>query len=135
MELTQITLRQFKYGAMTLPDPDSTLTPVQVRDLYAGSRVDLTTAEVRGPTVEGNTAVYEFIRAVGTKGRGKAKSQPIPVAEESKLTMAMAEAHILAWGRAVAPIDPGVQNALQKVCFQKNSEPLVLPSEATPWCW
>lgn len=61
--------RVFNYSGMELPDPDITLSPIEVRDLFAATgSPELGTAEVRGPEVVGDRMVYTFHRAVGTKG-------------------------------------------------------------------
>src|SRR5688500_3466743 len=61
--------RVFLYSGVTHPDPDPTMTPVQVRDLLATlDRPDLSTAEIRGPETVGDDLHFTFHRAVGTKG-------------------------------------------------------------------
>lgn len=67
MEVTKLT-RVFSYNGVTLPDPASHMTPDQVKDLYAATYPDLTSAQIEGPTTKGNKLVYAFHRAVGTKG-------------------------------------------------------------------
>lgn len=60
--------RSFSYNGLRLPDPDSRLTPEQVRDLYASTYPEITTAVVEGPDASGATLQYKFTRAIGTKG-------------------------------------------------------------------
>ncbi len=60
--------RQFKYGNRQLDDPDPNMTPEEVMQFYAGTYPELTTSNVHGPKMEGETAVYEFKTTVGTKG-------------------------------------------------------------------
>lgn len=51
-----------------LNDPDSTLSPEEVMDLYAMTYPILTTANVEGPFIEGDHSVYKFRSTLGTKG-------------------------------------------------------------------
>jgi PRTRC genetic system protein C len=60
--------RTFAYNGLQLPDPDPRLTPEQVRDLYASSYPEITTASIEGPDASGGTLRYKFTRALGTKG-------------------------------------------------------------------
>ena len=62
------TTRQFLYGGRTLPDPDSAMSPEQVKLFYSAIHADLTNAAVEGGQFEGDTQVFEFKRAVGNKG-------------------------------------------------------------------
>lgn len=65
---TQALQREFVYSSMTLPDPGPNLSPAAVRDIYAASFPEITTAEIEGPTRKGDKLVFEFRRAAGTKG-------------------------------------------------------------------
>lgn len=61
--------RSFRFGSLTLPDPDPSATPEQVRALYAPNYPALGAATVEGPEVEGGRATYTFVKApVKTKG-------------------------------------------------------------------
>ena len=60
--------RSFSFNGVALPDPGPGLTPEQVKDVYAATYPDLTSAQVEGPELKGNKMVYSFRRAVGTKG-------------------------------------------------------------------
>lgn len=61
--------RVFLYAGIKMIDPDTTMTPIAVRDFYAGAgRPELSSAEVRGPELVGNEMQYTLHRAVGTKG-------------------------------------------------------------------
>lgn len=60
--------RVFKYSGATLPDPDPSLTPMQVRDVLSALYPELSSAEVGEPVVNGGTLEYTLSRAVGTKG-------------------------------------------------------------------
>jgi PRTRC genetic system protein C len=61
-------VRVFRFNNMPLPDPDSKQTPQQVKEFYAGIYPELTNAEIEGPNAKGAEIVYEFRKAVGTKG-------------------------------------------------------------------
>ncbi|NHR04467.1 PRTRC system protein C [Chromobacterium haemolyticum] len=65
---TIVLKRTFKYGSINLPDPGSNLSIEQVLDTYAAAYPELITAVVEGPVEKGGVLVYEFRKAVGTKG-------------------------------------------------------------------
>jgi PRTRC genetic system protein C len=65
---TRALARSFSYNGLRLPDPDARLTPEQVRDLYASTYPEITTAVVEGPDASGGTLHFKFTRAIGTKG-------------------------------------------------------------------
>lgn len=60
--------RSFSYNGLTLADPSPDLTPEQVRDVYAATYPEITTAAIEGPEASGDTLRYKFTRAIGTKG-------------------------------------------------------------------
>lgn len=60
--------RQFIYNGRVLGDPDSSLSPEQVKAFYANIHADLTNASVEGGRFEAGMQIYEFKRGVGTKG-------------------------------------------------------------------
>lgn len=66
--VTRALERSFCYNGLYLPDPDPQLTPEQVRDLYAATYPEITTAAIEGPEATGETMQYKFTRAIGTKG-------------------------------------------------------------------
>jgi len=53
---------------LQLPDPDERMTPEQVRDFYASSYPEITTAAIEGPEVSDGKLNFKFTRALGTKG-------------------------------------------------------------------
>ncbi|MEO8383637.1 MAG: PRTRC system protein C [Betaproteobacteria bacterium] len=64
-----LTKRVFLYENRTLNDPDSNLSPEEVRDIYAATYPELATAVIDGPEAgEGGEQEYAFRRAAGTKG-------------------------------------------------------------------
>lgn len=69
MSLTPVAVqRVFLYNGRTLADPDSALTPEQVKQFYSAIHADLTNAAIEGGNFEGDTQTFEFKRGVGTKG-------------------------------------------------------------------
>ncbi|MGH9622440.1 MAG: PRTRC system protein C [Bryobacteraceae bacterium] len=60
--------RSFSYLGLRLPDPDPRLTPEQVKDVYAATYPEITTAVVEGPDTSGGTPQFKFTRDIGTKG-------------------------------------------------------------------
>jgi len=67
--MTKTMNRIFRSGSIQLPDPDPSLTPEKVRELYSVNHSHLASAVIEGPTTEGNALVYEFKPApVKTKG-------------------------------------------------------------------
>lgn len=60
--------RKFLYNGMELADPDASLTPEQVRDIYAIQHAELTTATISGPENQGEDKIFKFQRAIGAKG-------------------------------------------------------------------
>lgn len=67
LETQQLT-RAFRYNSVDLADPGVAYTPSQVRDFYAAVYPEITTAAIEGPETADGKMVYEFRRAVGTKG-------------------------------------------------------------------
>lgn len=54
---------------ITLEDPNPSMSPDEVRKLYAGKYPHITTSAIEGPKVkDSDTAVYTFGTKVGTKG-------------------------------------------------------------------
>lgn len=51
-----------------LTDPNPQLSPDEVMAYYSNQYPELTTANVFGPTIKNDRAVYEFKTTVGTKG-------------------------------------------------------------------
>ena len=69
MEVTK-SIREFKYNGVALKDPGPGFTLEQVREFYATLYPEIINAAIEGPTTAGAKTVYEFRRAVGTKGNG-----------------------------------------------------------------
>ena len=62
--------RVFKYGQITLEDPDPALSVEKVKEFYANVYPELTQSEIDGPKDENGQIVVEFEKTVGTKGTG-----------------------------------------------------------------
>jgi PRTRC genetic system protein C len=67
MKVTQA-VREFGYNGIRLPDPNSALSPAEVKAVYSAQYPELATAAINGPEVVGDKLRYEFVRAVGAKG-------------------------------------------------------------------
>ena len=67
IQATEIT-RKFKYNGITLDCPGLEFSPAEVKDIYTNAYPELTNAVIEGPIQTGDKLVYEFRRAVGTKG-------------------------------------------------------------------
>lgn len=65
---TQQLVRAFRYNSVDLADPGAAYTPAQVRDFYCAIYPQITTAAIEGPEIVDGKMIYEFRRAVGTKG-------------------------------------------------------------------
>ncbi|MBS1527954.1 MAG: PRTRC system protein C [Bacteroidetes bacterium] len=51
-----------------LTDPDSNLSPEDVCDSYSALYAILATAKIVGPEFKNDTAEYQFVTTLGTKG-------------------------------------------------------------------
>ncbi len=60
--------RSFSYNGVRLPDPDSRMTPEEVKSMYSHQYPELATAAITGPEASGDHLQYSFVRAIGTKG-------------------------------------------------------------------
>jgi PRTRC genetic system protein C len=67
MEVSQA-VREFKYNGVALKDPGAEYSIEQVREFYSTIYPEIVNADIEGPENVGNKVVYEFRRAVGTKG-------------------------------------------------------------------
>jgi len=65
---TTVLTRTFSYSGLTLPDPGKSLSPEEVRDIYAATYPELISASIEGPEKKGNNLVYTFKKGLGTKG-------------------------------------------------------------------
>lgn len=60
--------RVFKFNNQNLSDPDPTLSPQQVMEIYANQYPELVNSNISGPKIDGKKAVYEFSKQIGRKG-------------------------------------------------------------------
>ena len=60
--------REFVFNGIKLPDPNPELPVEKVRETFAMTYPEITTAAVEGPEPVGNVLRYTFSRAIGTKG-------------------------------------------------------------------
>lgn len=67
IQTTQL-VRKFDYNGMELPDHNPSKTVIEVRDFWAQTYGELTSAAVEGPTVKNGVAHFKFLRAVRDKG-------------------------------------------------------------------
>jgi PRTRC genetic system protein C len=68
-------VRKFKYNSVTLPDPNDSMSPDQVREFYATQYPELNNAMLEGPVTANGVSTWTFLRAAGAKGRTKAPVQ------------------------------------------------------------
>lgn len=62
-------VRKFKYNSVTLPDPNDSMAPDQVREFYATQYPELNNAMLEGPVTANGISTWTFLRAAGAKGR------------------------------------------------------------------
>ena len=60
--------REFSFQGIKLGDPDSTMTPEDVRGVLSLQYPEVATAAISGPEAVGDTMKYTFERAIGSKG-------------------------------------------------------------------
>ena len=65
---SQVLSRIFEFNGVRLPDISPTLSPEEIRDLYAHQYPDIATASITGPEAIGDKLRYQFTRAIGSKG-------------------------------------------------------------------
>jgi len=77
--------RVFMYNGMSLEDPDPTVQPEEVKNIYSGVYSELVQAKIEGPHEKNGDLVYTFRKVVGTKGAMEdiiEDLQPIDIATE-----------------------------------------------------
>jgi PRTRC genetic system protein C len=60
--------RYFRYAGLLLPDPAPDLDVESVRNLYAATYPEITTAALTGPEAVDGALVYTLTKVIGTKG-------------------------------------------------------------------
>lgn len=63
----QVIEREFVYEGTVLDDPDSSMSPAEVKEFYAGIYPQLTQSVIE-EKIDGTKVIYTFRKAVGTKG-------------------------------------------------------------------
>ncbi len=96
-------VREFTFNGVKLADLGPAFTPEQIKDFYANVHPDLLNAQIEGPTTKGEKQVYEFRRAVGTKG-ARATAQEIERAQTAvaRYSRAADSAFVLSRGQKSA---------------------------------
>jgi len=61
-------VREFSYHGVRLPDPDSRMSPDEVKMAFCLQYPELATASITGPESVGDKLRYTFVRAIGAKG-------------------------------------------------------------------
>ena len=120
--------RVFKYGQITLEDPDPALSVEKVKEFYANVYPELTQSEIDGPKDENGQIVVEFEKTVGTKGTG----DRISIADIAKGKAAIRKRN---GGKAARPFRPWKNST--SLCSAsihgRNKNGMVLPpSEVLP---
>jgi PRTRC genetic system protein C len=67
-ELKRVFIFKYKGEVMRLSDPDDSLSPEAVLDLYSHTYTVLTTATIKGPELNNDEVQYKFVPTLGTKG-------------------------------------------------------------------
>ena len=52
--------REFHFGSKVLPDPNPNVSPKEVARIYANEFPELTTANITGPEIKSDKAIYSF---------------------------------------------------------------------------
>ena len=61
--------RKFTFNGMELMDVDASMSPAQIRDLWAGTYPELNNAKVKGPEKDAaGVSVYTFVQNIGKLG-------------------------------------------------------------------
>lgn len=60
--------RKFKFGCMTLADPDPSMSPIEVRDFLSAAYPEITNAVIGEPEAKGGHLVYTMNVPVREKG-------------------------------------------------------------------
>lgn len=70
----KILKRVFMSNGNALTDPDPSMSPAAVKDLFSAMYPELLNAEIQGPVVTADEVVFTFHRTTGTKGHAKQAS-------------------------------------------------------------
>lgn len=83
-------VRVFKYNGMELQDPGIAQSVEEVREFYANLYPELNNAEIEGPEHKAGKIIYEFRKAVGTKGAKNEKNTDLPLVTIAEIRSAQA---------------------------------------------
>lgn len=75
--------RVFLTNGQTLQDPDPSMSPAQVKDMFSAMYPELLNAEIQGPVESDTELTFTFHRTTGTKGRTVTPKKSV---KASKLT-------------------------------------------------
>lgn len=123
--------RVFVHNGARLADPDKTLSPASVKDLFSAMYPELLNAEIQGPDMEADEIVFTFHRTTGTKGAGaKLARNPSAKAPKSAFVrrLDIAAGETVHTTTALPPSALNKVHALMKPIF--GSQPLSLPSSS-----
>jgi PRTRC genetic system protein C len=123
MEVMNLT-RKFQYNSIKLADPNPALTPDQVKEMYAATYPELNNSTVEGPTTKGGEAVYEFKRAVGSKGAA------LTAEEVVERTLAGDGSDLMELTLMDSELDAPVQFLAQTATQRTGTPALNMPSQA-----
>lgn len=133
MQVLNLT-RKFKYNSVTLPDPNESMSPDQVREFFATQYPELNNALLEGPVTANGVSTWTFVRAAGAKGRTKA---PIAAQGSQARELIMKAMETGVAGTASSAVLPVKGNApstarLVQVLTRKESggQAMSLPSSA-----
>lgn len=60
--------RGFTYNNQNLGDPNPSLPPEQIKEMFAAAKPELSGAVIEGPELINGRQIYRFVKQVGTKG-------------------------------------------------------------------
>lgn len=127
-------VRKFKYNSVTLPDPNDSMAPDQVREFYATQYPELNNAMLEGPVTANGVSTWTFMRAAGAKGRIKAPVQAQTCEARELIMKAVASGAAGASSSSLAPVRESAQftGRLVKVLATRDTSgrAMSLPSSA-----
>ena len=115
--------RQFRIGSTNLADPDPTMTPKQVIDLYSASYPALKFATIEEPRIEGEMLVIEAkLPTVQTKGAAASAADPLDRLRDWMCAPAQSPTASARWSPVYAFLDRKLRDPAQP-----NIDPFLLP--------
>jgi PRTRC genetic system protein C len=133
MQVLNLT-RKFKYNSVTLPDPNESMSPDQVREFFATQYPELNNALLEGPVTANGVSTWTFVRAAGAKGRSEAPVMAQGNQARELIMKAMATGAAGTAPATLVPVRESAQYAgrLVRVLARKesNGQAMSLPSSA-----